>query len=138
MGEGSLVPAEMREAAASDERMVRPAQVSRGRASLSQATENGGGNVRVEIFDQTYHLRGTDGKYIGQLADYVDTKMRLISQQVATVDSMRVAVLAALNIADELHVLKRKYDAIANDYQERTEHLAGALDEVLEEKRKVG
>jgi len=106
--------------------------------SSSSGNGNGGGNVRVEIYDQTYHLRGSDADYIGQLADYVDTKMRLISQQAATVDSLRLAVLAALNIADELHVLKRKYDSIANDYNQRAEHLAGALDEVLEDARRTG
>jgi len=99
---------------------------------------NGGGNVRVEIYDQSYHLRGSDAEYIGQLADYVDTKMRLIAQQAATVDSLRLAVLAALNIADELHVLKRKYDSIASDYNQRAEHLAGALDEVLQDARRTG
>jgi len=99
---------------------------------------NGNGSVRVEIYDQTYQLRGSDPEYIGRLAEYVDTKMRIISQQAATVDSLRVAVLAALNIADEYLMLKRKYDSIANDYHARTEQLAGALDEVLEESRLVG
>ena len=106
--------------------------------SSSSSNGNGGGNVRVEIYDQTYHLRGSDPNYIGQLADYVDTKMRLISQQAATVDSLRLAVLAALNIADELHVLKRKYDSIASDYHRRAEHLEGALDEVLQDVRRTG
>lgn len=92
----------------------------------------------MEIYDQSYHLRGSDAEYIGQLADYVDTKMRLIAQQAATVDSLRLAVLAALNIADELHVLKRKYDNIASDYNQRAEHLAGALDEVLADARRTG
>ena len=105
---------------------------------MSQANSNGGGNVRVEIYDQTYHLRGSDPEYISELAEYVDTKMRLISQQAATVDSLRVAVLAALNIADELHVLKRKYDSIATDYNERAGQLEGALDEILREDRRVG
>lgn len=99
---------------------------------------NGGGNVRVEIFDQTYHLRGSDPEYIAELGQYVDSKMRLIAQQAATVDSLRLAVLAALNIADELHVLKRKYDSIASDYNARAEHLEGALDEVLEDARRAG
>ncbi len=99
---------------------------------------NSNGKVRVEIYDQTYHLRGSDPEYIAQLAEYVDTKMRLISKQAATVDSLRLAVLAALNIADELHVLKRKYDCVASDYNERAEHLAGALDEVLQETRRAG
>jgi cell division protein ZapA len=99
---------------------------------------NGNGSVRVEIYDQTYHLRGSDPEYIAQLAAYVDGKMRLISQQAATVDSLRVAVLAALNIADELHVLKHKQDGIASDYNARAEQLAGVLDEVLAEARRVG
>jgi len=105
---------------------------------LSNVSGNGSGNVRVEIYDQTYHLRGSDAEYIAELAEYVDTKMRLIAQQASTVDSLRVAVLAALNIADELHVLKRKYDSIDSDYAERAGHLAGALDEVLAEARRAG
>ncbi len=105
---------------------------------MSQPNGNGSGNVRVEIYDQTYHLRGSDPEYIGELAEYVNTKMHLIAQQASTVDSLRVAVLAALNIADELHVLKRKYESIDSDYNERAGQLAGALDEVLDEGRRVG
>ncbi|MGH9492743.1 MAG: cell division protein ZapA, partial [Terriglobales bacterium] len=58
-------------------------------------------SVRVEIYDQTYNLRGSDPQYIKKLADYVDGKMRTVAQQTSTVDSLRLAVLAALNIADE-------------------------------------
>jgi cell division protein ZapA len=105
---------------------------------LSQGNGNGSSNVRVDIYDQTYHLRGSDPEYIAQLAEYVDTKMRLIAQQAATVDSLRVAVLAALNIADELHMLRRKYESIATDYNERAGQLAGALDEVLADGRRAG
>lgn len=105
---------------------------------MSQGNGNGSSNVRVDIYDQTYHLRGSDPEYITQLGEYVDNKMRLIAQQASTVDSLRVAVLAALNIADELHVLRRKYDSIASDYNERAGHLAGALDEVLQEGRRAG
>ena len=96
-----------------------------------------GNSVRVEIYDQEYNLRGTDPDYITRLADFVDTKMRLVGQQTSTVDSQRLAVLAALNIADEYHILKRKYDAIAGDINRRANSLSGALDEVLEEKRLV-
>jgi len=101
-------------------------------------SQSNGSSVRVEIYDQTYHLRGSDPEYIAELAEYVDTKMRLISQQAATVDSLRVAVLAALNIADEYLMLKRKYDSIATDYSERAGQLVGALDEVLAESRRAG
>ncbi len=95
-------------------------------------------SVRVEIYDQAYHLRGSDPEYIQKLADYVDSKMRAVADQTSTVDSLRLAVLAALNIADEYHILKRKYDSIANDFSKRTSTLEGALDEVLAESRRAG
>jgi cell division protein ZapA len=102
-------------------------------------SQNGVGNsVRVEIFDQAYHLRGTDPEYIHKLAELVDSKMRAVASQAATVDSQRLAVLAALNIADEYQVLKRKYDAISGELSQRTNHLSDALDEVLSEPRRAG
>ena len=102
------------------------------------AARSNGNSVQVEIFDQSYNLRGSDPEYIAQLAEYVDNKMRLISQQAATVDSLRVAVLAALNIADEYHILKRKYDTVAGEYNRRAMDLSGALDEALREERRAG
>ena len=96
------------------------------------------GSVRVEIFDQAYSLRGTDAEYIHRLAEYVDGKMRAVAGQTATVDSLRLAVLAALNIADEYHVLKRKYDALAADFNQRSQGLADVLDQALEDGRRAG
>ena len=95
------------------------------------------GSIRVEIYDQGYNLRGTDADHILKLAEYVDLKMRAVSEKTATVDSLRVAVLAALNIADEYHLLKKKYDAIANVYEQRASSLSGMLDEAIED-RKIG
>jgi cell division protein ZapA len=95
-------------------------------------------SVRVEIFDQVYNLRGTDPDYIARLAEYVDTKMRTIADQTSTIDSLRLAVLAALNIADEYHILKRKQESAGGDYQQRAQRLSGLLDEVLQEKHQVG
>src|SRR5580698_5389598 len=88
------------------------------------------GSVRVEIFDQPYNLRGSDPEYILKLAEYVDAKMRAVSEQTHTVDTSRLAVLAALNIADEFHLIKRKIDGGSTDYRQRAQHLADALDEV--------
>ena len=105
---------------------------------MSQGNGNGTNSVRVEIYDQAYNLRGTDPEYIHKLADVVDSKMRAVAAQTSTVDSLRLAVLAALNIADEYQVLKRKYDAIAGDLNKRTTNLTDALDEVLSDSRKVG
>jgi len=94
--------------------------------------------VRVEIFDQPYNLRGSDAEYILTLAEYVDGKMRAVSEQTHTVDTARLAVLAALNIADEYHLLKRNQDVGSVDYLRRAQHLSSALDEVLGEKRRAG
>ena len=73
-------------------------------------------SVRVEIFDQAYNLRGSDPEYILKLAEYVDSKMRAVAEQTHTVDTVRLAVLAALNIADEYHLLKRNQDGGAVEY----------------------
>ena len=59
-------------------------------------------HVQVEIFGQTYKLRAEDDpSYVESLAAVVDGKMREIARQTNAVDSLRVAILAALNIADE-------------------------------------
>jgi cell division protein ZapA len=94
--------------------------------------------IKVEIYDQVYNLRGVDAEYITRLAEFVDSKMRSVAEQTSTVDSLRVAVLAALNIADEYQILKKKYDLLAGEYNRRAGALAGALDEVLEHERKAG
>ena len=68
------------------------------------------GAVVVDIYDQIYQLRGVNPEYIERLASVVDSKMRAVSAHGATVDSLRVAVLAALNLADELVTLRGRYD----------------------------
>src|SRR5450432_4421136 len=92
-------------------------------------------SVRVEIFDQAYNLRGSDPEYILKLAEYVDSKMRAVAEATNTIDTVRLAVLAALNIADEYHLLQRNQDHGQVDYVKRANHLSNALDEVLEEAR---
>lgn len=63
--------------------------------------------LRVSIFNQPYHLRTDgDGDYVRELARFVDERMQAISSHTSIVDYAKVAVLAALNIADELHRLK--------------------------------
>ena len=98
--------------------------------------------VTVDIYDQTYRLRGQDPAYIHQLAEVVDTKMRAVAAQGKSVDSLRVAVLAALNIADEFMALEQRYNALAGAEKEsvrsRASRLNGLLDAVLSEDRKIG
>jgi cell division protein ZapA len=101
-------------------------------------------SVAVEIYDQIYHLRGIDPAYNEQLARVVDAKMRAVSSHGNTVDSLRVAVLAALNIADELETLRQRHESLAGSLslsqvtmRSRAGSLAGMLDEILDD-RKVG
>lgn len=66
-----------------------------------------GGAVKAQIFGQMYTIRGElDEAYVHKLAEFVDEKMRAVASATATVDTQRVAVLAALAIADELHGLQ--------------------------------
>jgi cell division protein ZapA len=60
--------------------------------------------VKVQIFGQTYVVRGDlEEAYVQKLAAFVDEKMRAIADATSTVDTQKLAVLAALAIADELH-----------------------------------
>ena len=64
--------------------------------------------VKVEIFGQAYSIQGDlDQAYVQKLAKYVDEKMNAIADVTRTVDTQKVAVLAALAIADELHGMQR-------------------------------
>ena len=88
--------------------------------------------IRVEIYNQTYSIRSDgDNEYIQDLAEYVDTKMREISSGTMTVDSLKVAILAALHIADEYYQLK--HTQAQNDSQLATRSLecSEMLDRVL-------
>jgi cell division protein ZapA len=103
--------------------------------------------VVVDIYDQIYQLRGVNPEYIERLAEIVDTKMRAVSAHGSTVDSLRVAVLAALNLADELVTLRGKYEVLTSSAEAhrqaaaqslvraRAGSLMGMLDEVLENRK---
>jgi cell division protein ZapA len=118
-------------------------QGSAAEMSRRELAAQAAGAVVVEIYGQVYQLRGTDTAHIEKLAGMVDEKMRAVSAHGATVDSLRVAVLAALNIADELAALRVRYETLNSSIHQqqtmrsRAGSLAGMLDAVLEE-RKAG
>ena len=91
--------------------------------------------VTVEIYDQTYHLSGQDPVHIRELAARVDAKMRAVAAHGRTVDSLRVAVLAAVNLADELAQTGSADPGLGHA---RAASLRRLLDEVLLEERKTG
>jgi cell division protein ZapA len=99
---------------------------------------NRSGYVAVEIYDQTYYLAGEDTEHIRGLAELVDARMRAVAAGGRTVDSLRVAVLAALNLADELLEARKAPGGDARLTTARAASLRGMLDEVLEDERKAG
>jgi|SRR5438045_4529922 cell division protein ZapA len=88
--------------------------------------------IRVEIYNQTYNIRSDgDSEYVINLAEFVDRRMREISSGTLTVDSLKVAILAALHIADELHRLKRLHEQADQQLATRSAECAEMLDRVL-------
>src|ERR671918_2750970 len=88
--------------------------------------------IRVEIYNQTYNIRSDgDTEYIIQLAEFVDSRMREISSGTLTVDSLKVAILAALHIADELHRLKNMHEQADSQLAVRSTECAEMLDRLL-------
>lgn len=94
--------------------------------------------IRVEIYNQTYNIRSDgDSEYITQLAEFVDGRMREISSGTLTVDSLKVAILAALHIADELHRLKRLHEQADSQLASRSSECAEMLDRLLKVRSNV-
>ena len=92
----------------------------------------GSPTIRVEIYNQTYNIRSDgDTEYIIQLAEFVDSRMREISSGTLTVDSLKVAILAALHIADELHRLKNMHEQADAQLGARSAECAEMLDRLL-------
>lgn len=89
-------------------------------------------SLRVEIYNQTYSIRSDgDNDYILDLAEYVDSKMREISSGTLTVDSLKVAILAALHIADEFHQLKSSFTQSDASLGLRSSECSEMLDRIL-------
>lgn len=83
-------------------------------------------SVQVKIFGQTYGIKGVaDAGYIKTLAAFVDERMSEVQKATGTVDSGRVAILAALNISDELHRLRDQHLALEQS-------AGGAADRILQ------
>ena len=90
--------------------------------------------IRVVIYDQVYHIRPSDDsdpEQVERLARYVDTRMRTIAGKTRDVDSLRVAVLTALHIADEYHSVKSNHEALLEAVSEKSAEFSRLLDTEL-------
>ena len=87
--------------------------------------------IQVEIYGQIYSIKaGADPDYIKTIARYVDIKMREIASGTPTVDSLKIAILAALNITDEFFQVKRQKHDVDREMERRAEKLNQILDSV--------
>ncbi len=88
--------------------------------------------TEVEIFGAVYRVRGRDDSgYLQEVAGLVDRKMREVAQKAATVEPLKIAILAALNLADELLQSRELRDGERVEIEERVNALAGELTAAL-------
>jgi len=89
--------------------------------------------VQVTIFHQTYTLRVSgDEREVQELADSVDQLMSAIAARSANADSLRVAVLACLHLADRLRALERDLNDLKQRVDSKSEQFRLLLDQVIE------
>lgn len=90
--------------------------------------------VKVQIFGQTYSIRGElEEKYVQTLAKSVDEKMQAIADATGIVDTQKLAVLAALAIADELHSLKKELTEEEELLREQAERCLTLVERALKQ-----
>jgi cell division protein ZapA len=88
----------------------------------------------VEIYGENYNVRGEgDPAYLAELARFVDERMREIASQMSAADPMKIAILAALNIADDHFRYKRKQQKASELWMEKTEELSEKIGKSLGE-----
>ena len=96
-------------------------------------SQPGSETVKIEIYDQSYNVNADQNEeYLKELAAYVDAKMRSIAEATKMVDSLKVAVLAALNIADEMFTLRQRQQDIEGPLRKRVEKCVAMVEKALE------
>ncbi|WP_048600537.1 cell division protein ZapA [Rubeoparvulum massiliense] len=79
--------------------------------------------VTVDIFGQQYHIRGdVSSNYIRMIASTVDDQMKRLASANPRLDSLQLAVLTAVNFADQYEQLKREYDDLLNQMERLKRH----------------
>lgn len=82
--------------------------------------------VTVTIYNEDYIVKGTEKPdYIEMLASYVDRRMRMVQQRNVNLSTSKVAVLTALNLANELNKLQEDYDELVKNLEEERKNRMG-------------
>jgi cell division protein ZapA len=87
--------------------------------------------TQIQIFGQSYHIQGgSDPTQTREAAEVVDQKMGMIASQLRSPDGYGIAVLAALHLADEYISIRRKLEALEEQVESKSRHIAELLDEI--------
>ena len=92
------------------------------------------GPVKVNIFGTDYPIKGdADPEYVENIARYVDEKMKEVSRHLSLPSTTKVAILAAMNIADELFKERAEKEKTVTEMEERAAEISGWLGKELME-----
>lgn len=113
-------------------------QPPENKTNIPEPMTNKGGNtdqtVKVTIYGQEYPIKGRgDEEYIKRVACYVDERMLQIEEQTSINSPARLAILAALNIADELFNLERERDKLLNEFESKAREISECLNQGMNE-----
>ena len=88
--------------------------------------------LQVKIYGKTYTVRETESDIpIAQLSEYVDSKMKELAGSQSKMGALDVAILAALNIAQELMECRHEFEQKENEFNQRTREMAQSLSREL-------
>ncbi len=89
--------------------------------------------IEIEIYGSVYRVRSDrDPEFLQEVAAIVDSRMREISKHMSSADTFRIAILAALNLADELHSYEKHKEGERVEISKRVERLSGELAEAVQ------
>lgn len=92
--------------------------------------------VHVDIHGHRYSVRSDlDPQYVSQLAELIDERMQSVARELSSADPTRIAVIAALNIADELYRARAESAGATDRLQAKTAEIERIVDAVLADDR---
>ena len=87
------------------------------------------GSVEVHILGQKYTIKGdAPEEYMQKLAAFVDQKLKEVYNAAPSISPLKAAILASMNIADELHRVREEHENVTRTIEERTKALTGLFD----------
>jgi len=95
--------------------------------------ENNENFVKVTIYGQEYTIKApADASYIKNIAEFVDERMREVQEELSTPQvPAKIAILAAMNIADELFTRNKDYDNMQHEVEGKVSNLLEIVEEAI-------